>query len=226
MSCVPNRSSRAAFTYIFPFRAESSYISFLFQSLNVNTLNKSFKTLITLIQFVTKFSILVWKFLKGILLLLYIPLIVLWEKVILLEFVKVTSKCKNQSHFIKLKHNFFMFSDIIFGSSTLLIARKSGHVICPKSEEEEESLVVNAGPDLHRMRQSSSEKKIIATGGIENPLKLFDIEHKKQLFIAKNVKPDSLQLRVPVWVSDIGFLHGSSKLVTTSKYGHVRYFLI
>ncbi|XP_033211907.1 WD repeat-containing protein 74 [Belonocnema kinseyi] len=108
-------------------------------------------------------------------------------------------------------------------NNTLLAARKSGHVIYQRPDEDD-GVAINAGPNLHRMRQSTSKKEIIATGGLENPLQLFDLEKKKQIFVAKNVKNDSLELRVPVWISDIGFFPDSSKLVTSSKYGHVRLY--
>lgn len=109
---------------------------------------------------------------------------------------------------------------VLYDFSTLLAARQSGHVIYPRPDEDD-GVAINAGPNLHRMRQSNSQKEIIATGGLENPLKLFDVEKEKQIFVAKNVKNDSLELRVPVWISDIGFFPDSSKLITSSKYGHV-----
>ena len=117
-------------------------------------------------------------------------------------------------------YTIFVYLIFLYVFSTLLAARQSGHVIYPRPEEKD-GLIVNAGPNLHRMRQSNSRKEIIATGGLENPLKLFDVEHQKQIFLAKNVKHDSLELRVPVWISDIGFFPETSKLITSSRYGHV-----
>lgn len=83
-------------------------------------------------------------------------------------------------------------------------------------------VILNAGDNLHRMRHSNVNKKIIATGGKENGLKLFDLERQKQIFSEKNVPHDFLNLRVPIWVSDIAFLQDSHKVVTVSKFGHVR----
>lgn len=71
------------------------------------------------------------------------------------------------------------------------------------------------------MRHSKVNKNLIATGGQENELKLFDLEKKVQIFTAKNVPHDMLQLRMPVWISDICFLPNSNVVVTASKYGHV-----
>jgi len=35
------------------------------------------------------------------------------------------------------------------------------------------------------------------------------------------VKPDKLQLRVPVWISDLDFLRDSTKVAVCTRYGHV-----
>jgi hypothetical protein len=35
------------------------------------------------------------------------------------------------------------------------------------------------------------------------------------------VKPDMLQLRVPLWVSDMDFLRDSTKVAVCTRYGHV-----
>lgn len=88
--------------------------------------------------------------------------------------------------------------------------------------QEEDGFLMNAGKNLDKMRHSRINKQIIATGGQEHALKLFDIEKQTQIFIEKNVPPDWLQLRVPIWISDIDFLHGTEEIVTTSKYGYVR----
>lgn len=49
------------------------------------------------------------------------------------------------------------------------------------------SLTFQAGSHLERMRQSPLDKNVIATGGKENDLKLWDIQTGKQTFSAKNV---------------------------------------
>ncbi|ODV64409.1 ribosome biosynthesis protein NSA1 ASCRUDRAFT_74040 [Ascoidea rubescens DSM 1968] len=44
-------------------------------------------------------------------------------------------------------------------------------------------------------------------------------------FKAKNVKPDRLHLRVPIWITNIIFLNkNSNEIVTTTKYGQLRYY--
>ncbi|XP_051165793.1 WD repeat-containing protein 74 isoform X2 [Leptopilina boulardi] len=109
-------------------------------------------------------------------------------------------------------------------SNNLIVAKQSGDIIqLSSNENEEECCIINNGPGLHKMRQVDKEKKLIATGGVENPLKLFDLEKRKEIFVAKNVKNDFLGLKVPIWVSDIGFI-SESNVVTASKYGHVQLY--
>lgn len=74
------------------------------------------------------------------------------------------------------------------------------------------------------MRPSNVEKNVIATGGKEHKLQLFDLHTKKRIFEEKNIRHDWLELKVPLWISDIGFLHNSSQIVTCSKHGHVRLY--
>lgn len=83
---------------------------------------------------------------------------------------------------------------------------------------------MEAGEKLNKMR-FTSDKKVIATGGEENPLKIFDLQTGKQTFIAKNVPHDFLELRVPVSINDIGFYSADEQqIVTVGKYGHVTIF--
>lgn len=76
------------------------------------------------------------------------------------------------------------------------------------------------------MRHSKINKHVIATGGQEHELKLFDIERQTRIFLEKNVALDWLQLRVPIWISDIDFLPYTDEIVTVGRYGHVRSWLI
>lgn len=88
--------------------------------------------------------------------------------------------------------------------------------------KEEDGFIIKAGANLDKMRHSRVKKEIIATGGQEHALKLFDIEKRVQIFTEKNMPHDWLQIRVPIWISDVDFLPGTEEIVTTSKYGHVR----
>jgi hypothetical protein len=69
----------------------------------------------------------------------------------------------------------------------------------------------------------------ITTGGKENRLQVWDVNRPdaSPVFAAKNVKPDTLQLRVPVWITDICFPDAlaPSSIATVSRHGHIRYLL-
>lgn len=118
-------------------------------------------------------------------------------------------------HFGIFNFYLFKFSSGIFGSVA------SGQVIIWRPNEAEQVLI-EAGDNLERMRHSRVSKNLIATGGKENKLKLWDLETQKSIFEEKNIPNDWLQLRVPIWISDIGFLSNSSReIATCSRYGHV-----
>uniref|UniRef100_A0A1B6CVN9 Uncharacterized protein n=1 Tax=Clastoptera arizonana TaxID=38151 RepID=A0A1B6CVN9_9HEMI len=93
-----------------------------------------------------------------------------------------------------------------------------------KRKEGEITFKIDTGGSLCVMRSSPENINLIATGGKENDLKLWDLETQKQTFNAKNVRPDELQLRVPVWVSDLVFMPNSEQVAVSTRYGHVRLY--
>ncbi|XP_039625287.1 WD repeat-containing protein 74 [Polypterus senegalus] len=100
--------------------------------------------------------------------------------------------------------------------SGLLKVWKEG---CPDTVE------VNVGRDVYKMRQSTSEGHKVATGGKENDLKIWDLQRPEEpVFKAKNVANDWLDLRVPVWIRDLQFLPESDKVVTCTAYHQVRLY--
>lgn len=105
----------------------------------------------------------------------------------------------------------------------ILTAVKSGEVKLWRFKEED-GFIIKAGENLDKMRHSKINKHVIATGGQEHELKLFDIERKTRIFLEKNVAHDWLQLRVPIWISDIDFLPHTEQIVTVGRYGHVRLY--
>ncbi|BHF60055.1 Ribosome bioproteinsis protein nsa1 (NOP7-associated protein 1) [Sparganum proliferum] len=63
---------------------------------------------------------------------------------------------------------------------------------------------------------------LILCGGQETVFSVWDVKNPAEaLFTAKNVRPDTLDLRVPVWLSDASFVQGyeDSLFLTASKYG-------
>lgn len=76
---------------------------------------------------------------------------------------------------------------------------------------------INTNGDLDRLRLCGNQ---CGTGGKENPLKIFDLETLKSTFVAKNIPNDKLELRVPIWVSDLTFLTPTD-IATSSRYDNV-----
>ncbi|XP_043660603.1 WD repeat-containing protein 74 isoform X2 [Drosophila teissieri] len=90
-----------------------------------------------------------------------------------------------------------------------------------------EPMVITTGNQMDHLRQCTQVRSIVATGGKErqNNLKVYDLNSDgKQIFTSKNLPNDYLQLEVPVWDSDIGFVDGPSVLATCSRTGYVRIY--
>ena len=69
-------------------------------------------------------------------------------------------------------------------------------------------LKLREGRSLCRMRQCQQAPSLVGLGGRETELQLWDLARPDDgpVFTAKNVAPDKLQLRVPVWVSDLAWM--------------------
>ena len=82
--------------------------------------------------------------------------------------------------------------------------------------------------ELCRMRQSPTEQSVVATGGKENDLQLWDLNRTDvgPKFRARNVKNNFLDIRVPVWISDICFPDSlnPAQVCTVSRHSHVRLY--
>lgn len=106
-----------------------------------------------------------------------------------------------------------------------MTAVNSGEVTLWRFDREEE-LLINAGENLNKMCHSRVQQNIIATGGQEHILKLYDLEKQALIFNEKNLRHDWLELRVPIWISDMNFLPETQQIATVGRYGHVRIRLI
>ncbi|XP_071800312.1 WD repeat-containing protein 74-like [Asterias amurensis] len=92
-------------------------------------------------------------------------------------------------------------------------------------EDTEEQTEINVGANIRKMRQNPVKRNVVATGGMENDMKVWDLEDpEKPIFRAKNVRNDFLELRVPVCVNDISFIPESSKIVTCTGHHHLRVY--
>uniref|UniRef100_A0A915NYA0 WD_REPEATS_REGION domain-containing protein n=1 Tax=Meloidogyne floridensis TaxID=298350 RepID=A0A915NYA0_9BILA len=75
----------------------------------------------------------------------------------------------------------------------------------------------NAGDNLITMRLARGDSPtVFATGGKENELKVWNFEDQKCVFTAKNVRPDNLELRVPIWIKNCRFMDESGNCLATS----------
>uniref|UniRef100_A0A6Q2YRJ5 WD repeat-containing protein 74 n=1 Tax=Esox lucius TaxID=8010 RepID=A0A6Q2YRJ5_ESOLU len=92
-------------------------------------------------------------------------------------------------------------------------------------KEGSETVEINAGKNVSRMRQNPSQCNQVATGGKENGLKVWDLERPETpIFTSKNVRNDWLDLRVPEWVRDMAFIPNSDKIVTCTGLHQVRVY--
>ena len=77
-----------------------------------------------------------------------------------------------------------------------------------ETEEEKEKHITSLkiGKQLCRMRQSATDRNLLVTGGKENDLQIWDVtdlQNPVTNFIAKNVKPDMLQVRYVIFIDTI-----------------------
>ena len=71
----------------------------------------------------------------------------------------------------------------------------------------------------------NAKDNLFASGGLENCLKIWDLNvERKVVFRAKNVKPDWLQLRIPINVMQTAFLPESDKILTTTGTHNIRIY--
>ncbi|KAK7070285.1 WD repeat-containing protein 74 [Halocaridina rubra] len=106
-----------------------------------------------------------------------------------------------------------------------LTAVKSGQVTLWRNNDPLEINALHTGDTLARMRQSPVSPNLIATGGKENELQLWDLEKpESSLFKAKNVRHTMLNLRVPVWVTDMAFLEDNRTVAISTRYKTIRLY--
>uniref|UniRef100_A0A8C6SCQ2 WD repeat-containing protein 74 n=1 Tax=Neogobius melanostomus TaxID=47308 RepID=A0A8C6SCQ2_9GOBI len=117
------------------------------------------------------------------------------------------------------------FSGLLALGPALATCTEKGAVRVWKEDGDEAVTEVRAGGHVSRMRQSPVDPHRVATGGKENPLKIWDLENPdKPVFSAKNLRDTYLDLRQPHWVRDMAFLPESDKVVTCTSYHQVHIF--
>ncbi|KAL8601013.1 hypothetical protein ACOMHN_030670 [Nucella lapillus] len=102
----------------------------------------------------------------------------------------------------------------------------SGGVVAVWSGDDEEgdSVKFMTGDNLWTMAHSAQDPRLFATGGKENPVKLWDVHCQEPVFTAKNVRSDWLNLRVPVWVTKVQFCPDQRRLVACTGHSQVRVY--
>jgi len=100
------------------------------------------------------------------------------------------------------------------------MGKKKG--ILEEEEAAKHRVKLREGRTLARLRQSCADKSRVAVGGKETDLQVWDLGRPEHaLFRAKNVRPDMLELRQEVWVSDIAWLCPNTVGVC-SRHGEIR----
>lgn len=113
--------------------------------------------------------------------------------------------------------------DLLIGlctyDSNLITCLKSGLISYSKSEV----IRYNAGPNICCLRQNEFTRSVIATGGEEKHLKLWDVcgDSVTPFFTAKNLKHDWLNLRIPTWITDIAFSDDNKTIFVASNYNKI-----
>lgn len=128
------------------------------------------------------------------------------------------------------KDNFLKDAEVSEGS-VVGLAKFNGKLVAGLSNGNiqigtgKKAQIISAGDAMTRFRQCPVERKLIATGGKErqNNLKVWSLETNECVFKTKNVPNDFLQLEVPIWDNDFGFIDANS-LTTCSRYGYVRVY--
>ena len=98
-----------------------------------------------------------------------------------------------------------------------------------KDEEEKEKHLVSLRSErsLLKMKMVPKSSKIV-TAGKEHDVQVWDLNKSlnEPVFRAKNVPHDKLELRVPIWISDLCFPDNTTSdfIATVTRYGQIRLY--
>jgi len=100
-----------------------------------------------------------------------------------------------------------------------------GHLKLWTIDNKEKDLIdINLGVHI-KCTAFQPANSLLASGGLENCLKIWDLNSPgKVVFRSKNVKPDWLQLRVPINDTNIEFVPNSGQIVTTTGTHNIRLY--
>lgn len=117
--------------------------------------------------------------------------------------------------------------------SNLILAFNNGHIKCTHFEDtmtcdvdDKSCHEFNAGNDLYCLDQNLDKTELIATGGKDNLVKIWNITkpEQKPIFTAKNVRCDWLDLVVPIWNTKVEFVRGGDKIVAITGHSQIRMY--
>lgn len=79
---------------------------------------------------------------------------------------------------------------------------------------------LNVGSEIHCAKKSRFDSSMVATGGKENDLKIWDVNQSgaEAVFKAKNVADNWMQLREPVWIMSIDFVDRNKVAIGTAYH--------
>ncbi|KAI6227794.1 WD repeat-containing protein 74 [Aphelenchoides fujianensis] len=83
---------------------------------------------------------------------------------------------------------------------------------------------VEAGARLRCLQRDPAREHVLATGGRDLPLKLWDLSDGRPLFAAKNVRESALCLQRPEWVAAVRFLADSPLVCTATGHHQLRLY--
>lgn len=127
---------------------------------------------------------------------------------------------------------------IIQRNRIVLVGLESGHIgeleFCKKEEEEPLKLVdtlhsvkcmFKDRPRLGVVKEYPGHEDRFATGGCENDLAIWNFNHPKEpVFKARNLPNDTLDLRIPIWVTDLSFMQDNYTIAVASRHNCVRLY--
>lgn len=85
---------------------------------------------------------------------------------------------------------------------------------------ENEKSELKVGSEIHCAKKSRFDSSMVATGGKENDLKIWDVNQSgaEAVFKAKNVADNWMQLREPVWIMSIDFVDRNKVAIGTAYH--------
>ena len=95
-----------------------------------------------------------------------------------------------------------------------LLYDNEGHVSIAQRDEQNELHETGSFETRGPVDACASCERGAVFGGCENDLQMWDIETQQVVWKAKNVSNDKLRLRVPIWITAVGFIDDDSSSVS------------